>query len=631
MQTPFQTRKEQEEEEDDDYGIRSIRDEDIAEEEDHRLARQEQEVFDDGHDNDNQTKPANSSDLGLGGHASEVHTENKTVLSRRDVDNMPKPGSGPVISNVQSSIALTSNLSPSSASPPSSSSSTILNPPSLPHDRSHTQLASTSISTPASTLSINPIATSSTPPSTSFPDPHPHTPFSLPSSSSDPSTSASPTVPDLNHTENYYNLNPNHPEIITSLNLNLNLESDIQEEAGYDSDLISVSNWDSGSGGSDLSASWTYSLDSALSRSISMLSTHSSGSPQSTSAIDLQDQGADVDENDVPLAASGRPGAGAGAATRKSPRRQSTLTQSSSSPYNQPPRSSSPANKAKAKAKPVRKGNPYSRSHWAVAEAQRRAVEQGTEISLVLPSISLESSAIPPHTWTMKEERDSSSSSSSSSSRVGLDRQRGSGREEWTVWDIVLVGTNRTTNAFLKNLMGNQGIEVYKVRSTSRDEKGKGKGKERERKKKEKRGKVYDVVVFDTSQTTVGTREASTRDLRHKASRESITESELGLDSMLDSPDVIPSPSPNSGLSVTRGIERIERGQIGKGGRRRLIARIKVFGYEQEGNLRRVSSDWLSFLFRFLPFLVEVGVLIYLCYSQWNRFVIWRINRPSEI
>jgi hypothetical protein len=159
----------------------------------------------------------------------------------------------------------------------------------------------------------------------------------------------------------------------------------------------------------------------------------------------------------------------------------------------------------------------HSRNHWAVKEGKRRAEEQGTEVGLLIPTLKL------PRGSFISEQEEEDYPASLLYNRVTRRRE---------ILDIGLVGTNRTTNLFLKQLSAHPGIEVYRTPSSN---------KVKAHRTGENGGTV-DLVVFSSS-------------------------SEPG----------------------SEGRRTSERGE--------MIARIKVFGDGQEGNLSHVRLPILFHLF----------------------------------
>lgn len=186
----------------------------------------------------------------------------------------------------------------------------------------------------------------------------------------------------------------------------------------------------------------------------------------------------------------------------------------------------------------------HSRSHWAVQESVERQRYQGDLFELVLPVLDLPGASV---TSTGRTNQDSailnaergggSGSSNPASTGPIADTTRTSTQDDTTssgVLNIVLCGTNRTTNIFLREIMQDPRFDIYKLPapgSTGAQERG------------AQRGRT--ARTSNRSNVSVAGKEAF----------------------------------------YTVGVYTVERGQES----RRLVARIKVFGKGQQGNLERVS------------------------------------------
>lgn len=113
----------------------------------------------------------------------------------------------------------------------------------------------------------------------------------------------------------------------------------------------------------------------------------------------------------------------------------------------------------------------FSRAHWAVEEARRRTEEQGEDLSLVLPSLTLPADSVEGGGQSATREARSEIAPQDDFSGVtpGLSAgTRGSDAPRHRPQHVLLCGTNRTVNAFLKQLLREPSVDVYRLRSPGR-------------------------------------------------------------------------------------------------------------------------------------------------------------------
>lgn len=120
----------------------------------------------------------------------------------------------------------------------------------------------------------------------------------------------------------------------------------------------------------------------------------------------------------------------------------------------------------------------HSRNHWAVHEGQVRTREQGSDISLVLPSLFLPEGSL-------RDERASVPEHSTSRSSAPLDHRE--------PLEIALSGTNRTTNAFLNKLATVPGLVVFRIE----DKRSQGSSISSRRLDDPARDKPFEVAIFE--------------------------------------------------------------------------------------------------------------------------------------
>lgn len=105
----------------------------------------------------------------------------------------------------------------------------------------------------------------------------------------------------------------------------------------------------------------------------------------------------------------------------------------------------------------------HSRSHWAVQESIERQRYQGDLFELVLPVLEIPAASVTTATSASKDtvEKERPQAASSSTTKPADDHSDAS------VINIVLCGTNRTTNIFLRELMQDPRFEIYKLPNAS--------------------------------------------------------------------------------------------------------------------------------------------------------------------
>lgn len=176
----------------------------------------------------------------------------------------------------------------------------------------------------------------------------------------------------------------------------------------------------------------------------------------------------------------------------------------------------------------------HSRSHWAVQESAERQRYQGDLFELVLPVLDLPGASVTSSAGTgpagTTQEMAGSRDPGPTASRIGAIPDMGQADTTSGVLNIVLCGTNRTTNNFLREIMQDPRFDIYKLPASP---------------------------TPGQSAPQRGGRTART------SNRSNVTE---GKDA-----------------SYTVGVytAAMERD-------RRLVARIRVFGKGQQGNLERV-------------------------------------------
>ncbi|KAJ9098137.1 hypothetical protein QFC21_004466 [Naganishia friedmannii] len=106
----------------------------------------------------------------------------------------------------------------------------------------------------------------------------------------------------------------------------------------------------------------------------------------------------------------------------------------------------------------------HSRSHWAVQESLDRQRYQGDLFDLVLPVLELPGASV---STTMADSRHRPEKEVKASQTRTPPKTEDCGANSSSVLSMVLCGTNRTTNTFLRDLMRDSRFEVYKFPSSS--------------------------------------------------------------------------------------------------------------------------------------------------------------------
>lgn len=108
----------------------------------------------------------------------------------------------------------------------------------------------------------------------------------------------------------------------------------------------------------------------------------------------------------------------------------------------------------------------HSRSHWAVQESVERQRYQGDLFELVLPVLEIPAASVTTATSasreTIERERPQATPKASTSTIKPADDHSNA-----SVINVVLCGTNRTTNIFLRELMQDPRFEIYKLPNAS--------------------------------------------------------------------------------------------------------------------------------------------------------------------
>lgn len=134
----------------------------------------------------------------------------------------------------------------------------------------------------------------------------------------------------------------------------------------------------------------------------------------------------------------------------------------------------------------------FSRAHWAVEESRRRTEEQGDDLSLVLPSLTLPedsmrrvdaAAVVEPAALAHQAPETSNDAVVGGEVNVAAPRRR---RPQ----HILLCGTNRTVNGFLKRLLLESSVDVFRLRSTRSGRSSSSSGSFR------RSAGVFDVGVF---------------------------------------------------------------------------------------------------------------------------------------
>jgi hypothetical protein len=176
----------------------------------------------------------------------------------------------------------------------------------------------------------------------------------------------------------------------------------------------------------------------------------------------------------------------------------------------------------------------HSRSHWAVQESAERQRYQGDLFELVLPVLDLPGASMTSSAGTgpvgTTQEMAGSRDPGPTASRIGAIPDMGQADTTSGVLNIVLCGTNRTTNNFLREIIQDSRFDIYKLPASP---------------------------IPGQSAPQRGGRTART------GNRSNVTD---GRDA-----------------SYTVGVYT-----AGEQGEKRLVARIRVFGKGQQGNLERV-------------------------------------------
>jgi hypothetical protein len=189
----------------------------------------------------------------------------------------------------------------------------------------------------------------------------------------------------------------------------------------------------------------------------------------------------------------------------------------------------------------------FSRTHWAVEEARRRTEEQGDDLSLVLPTLQ-----IPVDSLLLSDSTRFQGQTAVSGAATHRSRRRKPLR-------VILCGTNRTVNAFLRSLAADQRVKVYKLKGTGRSRDG-----------------IYDVGVIaaeeedisGTTSTEGGDSEPPRMEESSILEREEPERSRLDLSPAVSAKDNVP-------LASARSSDV------------HLLARIHVIGKGQDGNLQK--------------------------------------------
>lgn len=107
----------------------------------------------------------------------------------------------------------------------------------------------------------------------------------------------------------------------------------------------------------------------------------------------------------------------------------------------------------------------HSRSHWAVQESVERQRYQGDLFELVLPVLELPAASVTTATTTSRETiLDNTERSQAIPTRTdSIIKPSPDNVRNASVINIVLCGTNRTTNIFLRELMQDPRFEIYKL------------------------------------------------------------------------------------------------------------------------------------------------------------------------
>lgn len=206
----------------------------------------------------------------------------------------------------------------------------------------------------------------------------------------------------------------------------------------------------------------------------------------------------------------------------------------------------------------------HSRSHWAVQESLDRQRYQGDLFDLVLPVLDLPGASVSttmadsdrrfrPETDDVTASKRHSTIRPMPTTSVDNEKTREQGGTSSSALSMVLCGTNRTTNTFLRELLRDSRFEVYKFPSSS----------------------------SRLGASTPGPRTGATRNQNNASSRSSQPQS-----GRVDGKDAksayytvgvyaVDSPAQGASRSAAEG--------------KKLVARIKVFGKGQYSNLDNVS------------------------------------------
>lgn len=255
----------------------------------------------------------------------------------------------------------------------------------------------------------------------------------------------------------------------------------------------------------------------------------------------------------------------------------------------------------------------FSRSHWAVEEARRRTEEQGDDLSLVLPSLTLPegslgagmsaSAAVGSNSFLGEVEKSpmrfNGQETDSHEDGLGVGTRIGS-RPRPRPLHILLSGTNRTVNAFLKQLIKEDSVDVYRLRP--QDSSGRSI-------RPNQRGGIFDVGVFqkrvkDTTLQTPSSTENSLSGANTGGGGEG-----GGEDSTADESDA----GSGSGPSVTPAMRQVNPDTREWSSSMILLAVVHVVGKGQEGNVSRAVD------------LVET------CYRRLDRLLVPSIDLPPSV
>ncbi len=191
----------------------------------------------------------------------------------------------------------------------------------------------------------------------------------------------------------------------------------------------------------------------------------------------------------------------------------------------------------------------FSRTHWAVEEARRRTEEQGDDLSLVLPTLQLPADSLLLSDSTRLHEQ---------SANNGVAAHRG---RRLKPLRIILCGTNRTVNAFLRSLAADQRVKVYKLKGTGRSRDG-----------------IYDVGVIaaedEDSSGTASTKGADSEP--HRSEETTASQRQEAEQSSLAASPAVSAKDNAVSLASARSSDVS------------LLARIHVVGRGQDGNMQRV-------------------------------------------